>query len=136
MLALTRIESNGRSYPPTEVQRSVRVDNGITTWEVRLGHVPLHKGDNKIHVSISNADGRCLSDRVADVLFKPDPEKPAVVQIDKPKQGVREPRCPLPVRVISETPIERAELRKGAEVVQTFDVAKQEKDPQGASSST
>jgi hypothetical protein len=130
-LPLTRIETNGQCYLPHEVQKLLREDNGITTWELRLPQIPLRKGDNKIRLSISNADGRCLSEGVAEVLFKPEPEKPAIVQIDKPKQGVREPRCPLPVHVISETPIERAELRKGTELVKRFDVSKQEKDPRG-----
>jgi hypothetical protein len=130
-LPLTRIESNGRSYDTKEVQKQLHQDKETTTWEVRLAHLSLHKGENKIRLSVSNADGRCLQDRETDVLFKPEPEKPATVRISKPKNGVREPHCPLPVRVTSESPIERVELRKGTEVVETLDGSKQQKDPQG-----
>jgi hypothetical protein len=130
-LPLTRVESNGRSYDTKNVQRLIGQEKETTTWEVRVPRLSLQKGENKIHLSVSNGDGRCLKDRVLDILFKPEPEKPAVVRIRKPKNGLREPRCLLPVRVTSESPIERIELRKGTEVVETFVVAKQEKNPRG-----
>lgn len=130
-LPLTHIESNGRSYQAKDVQKLLREEKEITTWEVRLPRVPLQKGKNKIHLSVSNADGRCRKDREVVINFQPEPEKPATVRIRKPKNGVRDPLCPLPVRVLSESPLERVELRKGTDVVETFDVSKQAKNPQG-----
>jgi hypothetical protein len=131
VLPLTRLESNGRSYETKDVQKLLRVDKEKTTWELRLPRVPLHQGANAIRLSVSNADGRCLEDRSALVSFKPEPEKPAVVRIKKPDNGVREPSCPLPVRVQSESRIERVELRRGADVVETFDTSQQQRNPQG-----
>src|SRR5262249_38986828 len=95
-----------------------------------IRRIPLQKGNNPIRLSVSNADGRCLTERGVDIRFIPE-EKPAVVQIDKPGQGVRNQRYPLRGRVLSETPIERVELRKGTTVVHTYDVSKLPKDPQG-----
>src|SRR5262249_49080972 len=130
-LPLTRVESNGRRYETKEVQKLLREEKETATWEVRLPRVPLQKGKNKIHLSVSNADGHGRKDREVVIHFQPEPEKPATVRIRKPKNGVRDPLCPLPVRVTSESPLERVELRKGTEVVETFDVSKQARNLQG-----
>ena len=111
--ALTRVECNGREYPVDKV--AVRVHD--STWRISLSQVPLKPGRNTIRLMVSNRDGPCLKNGVAEISVeraKLQPP-PKVELLNRPQGAVKNAEFTAQFDVRSTgSRVQRVELRKAA----------------------
>jgi WD40 repeat protein len=124
---LTRVECNGREYPVGEVATRVRE----SIWQVRLSEVPITPGRSTVRLVVSNRDGPCLTDSLADVSVLPVKLKapPKVELANRPQGPVKESKFTARFVIRSAgSRVRRVELRRGSTVLAAATNPRQESD--------